>query len=67
MEQTTKGQIKADKNVDAFKFLSVEKGVQAIVRIDGSPAMLTVVNPTTGKPYIVYNNDGFDGIVGLEK
>ena len=67
IEKTIKGQMQADKNVDAIKFLSVERGVQAIVRIDGHNAMLTVVNPKNEKPYIVYNDDGFDGIVGLEK
>ena len=67
IEKTIKGQMQADKNVDAIKFLSVERGVQAIVRIDGDNAMLMVVNPKNEKPYIVYNDDGFDGITGLEK
>ena len=43
-----------DPGCEAIKYLSVEKGVQGILRIDGSASLLYLVNPNDGRePYIV--------------
>lgn len=64
--KTQRGRVEADKSVGYLNFLSVQKGVQAIIRIDGCNAMVSIVNPDDGRqPYIVYNDAGFDGITGL--
>jgi len=64
--KTVKGQVEADKDIGYLNFLSVQKGVQAIIRIDGCNAMVSIVNPDDGRdPYIIYSDEGFDGITGL--
>lgn len=59
-----KGIITIDKGVKVFKFLSVERGVQAIIRLDGDNTVISVVNPEQGKPYFIYNDDNFDTTMG---
>ena len=43
-----------DDGCDYMKHLSVNKGVQAVLHIDGSKSLLYLVNPDDGRePYIV--------------
>lgn len=61
-----KGKVEADKSIGYLNFMSVQKGVQSIIRIEGWNMMVSIVNPDDGRePYIVYCDGGVDGITGL--
>ena len=53
-EDIEKTMIPVDPSARVLHFLSVPRGVQSLIKIDGSSELVYVVNPTDGrKPYIV--------------
>jgi len=53
-----------DPDCEALKYFSIERGVQGILRIDGSDSLIYLMNPDDGRePYLVIRNPHTAGMM----